>query len=182
MSNYLGTYFREQRMKLGLSLGDLARRVGYRNVSKGSNKIIRFEREGVITDELLARLADALAISFPKVEEFIERDRQEYLREWKAWVSQSVPMELVAKLIPAVYFRVRLPGDITTPEQAEEFARKYAKQHGWRCCLALSRRHSVWIDRNGEVEFRTEATPDQPNTPWMRLRGSGRRFLWGMGK
>jgi transcriptional regulator with XRE-family HTH domain len=182
VTNHLGSYFRDQRINLGLSLGDLARRTRYRNVSKGSNKIVRFEREGVITDELLARLADALGIPFPKVEELIEQDRQEYLREWEAWVSEPVPMELVAKIIPAVYVRVKLPGDITTPEQAEEFARAYAKEHGWKCCLALSRRHSVWIGKDGEVEFRTEATPDQPNTPWMRLRASGKGFLWGMRK
>jgi hypothetical protein len=42
MCNYLGSYFREERLQRGLSLGTLARIVGYRNISKGSNKIVRF--------------------------------------------------------------------------------------------------------------------------------------------
>jgi len=51
MTNNLGAYFREQRLQQGLTLGELARRVGYRNVTKGSNKIIHFEREGVVTED-----------------------------------------------------------------------------------------------------------------------------------
>jgi len=77
MTNHLGTYFRQQRLQQGLTLGDLARRAGYRNVSKGANKIVAFEREGQITEELLARLADALGIDWPTVERLIDQDRRE---------------------------------------------------------------------------------------------------------
>jgi len=181
MSNDLGSYFREQRGKLGLSLGQLARMVGYRNVSKGANKIVRFEREGTVTEELLARLAEALQIDFATVERLIDQDRQEYLREWEAWVSQPVPMALIAKLIPAVYARVPLPAEITTHEQAEAFACAYAKVHNRQVCLAVSRRLSIWIDKEGVVYARTGAKPDSPNTPFMRLRGSGKGFLFGFG-
>jgi transcriptional regulator with XRE-family HTH domain len=175
--NHLGSFFHNQRISQGLSLGQLARMVGYGNVSKGANKIVRFERDGIITEELLARLADALGIDLPTVERLIEQDRQEHLRAWEEWVSQPVPMQLIVRYVAAFYGRVKLPEEITTHEQAEAFAREYAKQHRLKVCLAVSRRHSVWIDAEGQVYARTEATPDDPNVPYMRLKGSRKTFL-----
>jgi transcriptional regulator with XRE-family HTH domain len=182
MSNHLGTHFREKRIQQGLSLGQLARLVGYRNVSKGSNKVVAFERGGGITEELLARLAETLGIDLSTVERLIEQDRQDWLREWEQWVSQPVPMQLIVKYMPAVYGTVDLPSEITTPEQAEAFACEYATQHSRQVCLAVSRRLSIWIDREGQVYARTEARPDSPNAPHMRLRGGGGRFFLGFGE
>ena len=39
----------------------------------------------------------------------------------------------------------------------------------------VSRRLSVWIDGQGEIEARTEAIPGEPNVPFIEVRG--RRFL-----
>jgi transcriptional regulator with XRE-family HTH domain len=181
MANHLGDHFKEQRDKRGLSLGQLARLLGYRNTSKGSNRIARLEREGAVTADLLLRLAGVLGIDLPTIEELTERDRQERLREWEGWVSQPVPIQLVVRYMPAVYGTVALPEGVTTPEQAEAFARAYAREHGRRVCLAVSRRLSVWVNSEGRVEARTEATPDGPNTPFMRLKGSGKRFLLNFG-
>ena len=181
MSNRLGTYFLEQRVQQGFSLGQLARMVGYRNISKGANKVCRFERESIITDELLARLAEALHIDLSTVEQLIEQDRQEHLRAWEAWASQPVPMQLIVKYIPAVYGTVPLPKTVTTPEQAEAFACAYAREHKRQVCLAVSRRLSIWIDKEGIVYARTEAKPDSPNVPGMSLKGNPRRFLFGFG-
>jgi transcriptional regulator with XRE-family HTH domain len=179
MNNHLGSYFRQQRLRQGITLGDLARRVGYRNVSKGSNKVIRFEREGTVTEDLLVALAEALGIDWLVVVDLMEQDRQACLAEWEKWASEPVPMELVARLMPAVYSRVSLPPEVTTQEQAEVYARKFAQQHGWRCCLVVSRRLSVWIGKHGEIEARTEAKPGQPNVAGMTLRSSKRPFLFG---
>jgi len=176
--NYLGGYFHEQRIRQSLSLGQLARLVGYRNVAKGANKICRFERGGIVTDNLLAALADALGIDHPTVERLIEQDRQEHLRAWEAWVNQPVSMQLVVRYMAAVYGKVKMPADITTHEQAEAFACEYARQHRLRVCLVLSRRQSVWIDDEGKVYARTEATPDKPNMPWMQARNDKRKFLF----
>jgi len=180
--NYLGGYFHEQRIRQSLSLGQLARLVGYRNVAKGANKICRFERGGIVTDNLLAALADALGIDYPTVDRLIEHDRQEHLRAWEAWVNQPVSMQLVVRYMAAVYGKVKMPADITTHEQAEAFACAYAREHKRQVCLAVSRRLSNWIDKEGVVYARTEAKPDSPNTPFMRLRGSGRAFLFGFGE
>jgi transcriptional regulator with XRE-family HTH domain len=179
--NNLGHYFHNRRLQVNLSLGQFARLVGYRNVSKGANRIARFEREGMVTDDLLAALAETLGIDLDTVESLIEQDRQEQLRAWEAWVNEPVPMELIVRYMPAVYGKVPLPVDITTPEQAEAFACKYARQYSRKVCLALSRRHSVWIDAEGEVYARTEATPDDPNVPFMRLKGIKKKFLMRFG-
>jgi hypothetical protein len=182
MSNHLGTHFQEKRIQQGLSLGDLARMVGYKNVSKGSNRIALFEREDTVKEDLLVKLAEALDIDLPTVERLIEQDHQDRQREWEQWVSQPVPMKVIVKYLPAVYGTVDLPEAVTTPEQAEAFACEYAMQHRRQVCLAVSRRLSIWIDREGQVYARTEARPDTPNAPYMRLRGGTSRFLLGFGE
>ncbi len=83
MTNDLGSYFRDQRIRQDISLGQFARRLGYRNVSKGANRIVRFEREGVITETLLIHLAEELRIDMATVERLMDEDRQEQLREWE---------------------------------------------------------------------------------------------------
>jgi transcriptional regulator with XRE-family HTH domain len=125
VTNHLGGYFKERRGKRGLGLGQLARLLGYRNVSKGSNRIARFERGGAVTEDLLLRLAEALGIDLATVEGLLEEDRQERLREWEAWVNEPVPMRLIVRYMPAVYGRVALPEGVTTPEQAEWYACAY---------------------------------------------------------
>jgi hypothetical protein len=136
----------------------------------------------MVTEDLLAALADALGIDPQSVESLIEQDRQEHLRAWEEWVSEPVPMRLIARYMPAVYGRVPLPIEITTHEQAEAFACEYAKQHRRKVCLALSRRHSVWIDAQGQIYARTEATPDDLNVPFMRLKGSRTKFWMRFGE
>ncbi len=180
MSNYLGNFFRDRRDEFGLTLGELARTLGYRNVTRGVRRIFHLEREGTIKEDLLIKLAEALGIELPTVERLIDEDHKEHLRQWELWVNESQPMFLVVKLMPAVYSKKALPPEVTTPEQAEAWACEFARQHRLRVCLVLSRRLSVWIDADGNVETRTEATPGEPNTPWMKLPGNPRKFLFGL--
>jgi hypothetical protein len=77
MNKHLATYFREQRLRKGLSLHSLALTVAPDNSRKTAGRIGRFEAEGVIGEELLAAVADALSVDFPIVEELMERDRRE---------------------------------------------------------------------------------------------------------
>ncbi len=73
---HLATFFRNERHKRGLTLRQLAILIGYRNVRKGESRIARFEQNGRIDEEVFARLADVLEISYPTVEELLEQDRQ----------------------------------------------------------------------------------------------------------
>jgi len=170
------SHFKSERLAKNLSLGDLARLVGYKNVAKGANRIIRFEREGVITDELLIKLAKALDIDWATVEALAQQDRKEHVEAWTEWADEPVPMKLVLRLIAAVYSTCQLPEEITTPEKAERYACDVARMRRMQVCLVLNRRKSVWIDADGTVLRRTEATPfGGSNEPWMQLKG--RRFL-----
>jgi hypothetical protein len=105
-------------------------------------------------------------------------DEEESLQAWEAWVKEPVPMRLIVKYLPAVYGTKKLPEGIQTAEDVEQHACEYARQHQLNVRLAVSRRLSVWINQEGEVVTRTEATPDHPKVPFMRLKGSQRRLYW----
>ena len=161
--------------------GQLARLLGYKNASKGANKVIRFEQEGTVSDELLVKLAEVLDIELTVIEGLVERDRQEYLREWERWVNEPVPMQLLVKLVAAWFGSKALPEYIKTPEEAQAYACELAKGQRKKVCLVVSRRLSIWINEEGRVYLRSHAQPDQPNVPWVSLQGSRRRFLFGLG-
>jgi hypothetical protein len=182
MTTNLGNHFQAQRLRRGLTLGQLARLLGYRNLSKGANRIARFERDGVVDELLLGHLAGVLAVHIRTVEHLVEQDRQAHQRAWEAWVSEPVPMVLIVRYLPALYGTTALPEGVQTAEDAEAYACAYARRHGRRVCLAVSRRQSIWINQVGEVEARTEATPNQANVPFLRLKGSRDGFLWGFSK
>jgi transcriptional regulator with XRE-family HTH domain len=171
----LGAFIQGERLRRGLTLGRLARLVGYRNLSNGERRIARLEHTGMATPDLLVNIVEALGLDWATVERLAEEDRREHLREREAWVEEPVPMQLIVRLMAAIYVRKGLPAEITTQEEAEAWSRNFASQHRCRVCLVLSRRWSVWIDALGHVEARTEARPDQPNVPWMQVKG--RRFL-----
>ncbi len=174
--NKLGDFLRAERLKRGLSLGQLARLAGYKNLSKGARRILALERTSMAKPDLLVNVAEALNLDWAIVEQLAEEDYQERLRVWEAWANEPVPMCLVVRLIAAVYVRKALPEEVTTPGQAETWACEFARQHHCRVCLVVSRRISVWIYAQGEIESRTEATPSQPNVPFLEVRG--RRFLF----
>ena len=177
MTSELGTFFRQQRLQQGLTLGQLARLVGYKNIGKGANKITRFEATGVVKEDLLIALAEVLGIDLAQIEELMEQDRLERLRRWEEWINQPVQMQMIVRLTHTVYLSKPLPPGITIHSQAESFACEYAKKHRFRVCLVLSRRHSAWINAAGQVESRIEATLDQPDLPFKRLQGRIATFL-----
>jgi len=107
--NNLGDFFRDRRIERGLSLTQLARLVGYRNLNKGMRNILRFERDGTIRDDLLVALAEALEVDWCIVEELTDKDRQERLREWKEWANEPIPMYMVVRYMAAVYGKKPLP-------------------------------------------------------------------------
>jgi hypothetical protein len=174
----LGSFIKAERLKHGLTLGQVARLVGYRNINKGARRIACLEQTGVARAALLANVAEALKLDWPTVERLAEEDRQERLRAWERWVSEPVPMYMVVRLMAAVYTKHTLPCGIETPVEAEAWACSFARQHRFRVCLVVSRRLSVWIDAEGQVEARSEARPGEPNVPFMQVKG--RRFLLDM--
>lgn len=177
MRSFLAHHFRSVRKERDLSLRQLARMLGYKNVAKGCNKIRKFEERGEIHVQLLQNLADALDIDMATIDTLIEQDRREFVRAWNEWADVPIQPRVVVRLIPAVYKSEPLPGRITTLEKAEVFAAETARRWNRRACLTWTRRLSVWFDEDGEITGRTEAAPGETNVPTMRLKGSQRSFL-----
>lgn len=177
MRSHLADYFQRIRQDQGLGLAQLARLIGYKNVTKGCNKIQRFEQRGDIHGALLRKLADALGIHDDTIESLLERDRREFLALWNEWVDQPIEPHLVIRLVAAFYKTERLPEKVETLDAAEVIAAERARHWSKLVCLVWTRRLSVWFNKRGEVTCRTEATPGQPNTPYMRLKGRTRSFL-----
>lgn len=173
MNKHLRDYVRQQREFKGIRLGPLAEMVGYKNRSKGGQRISAFERYGHITNDFLIKLIRALELDEDKVSEAMAKD----LAEWEEWANEPVPMRMIVRLMATVYCPHPLPQDVTTAEEAEAYARRFAKENNHRVCLALNRRESLWIGADGEIEGRTQARPGLPNIPYVTLGGQ-RKFLF----
>lgn len=176
-NNHLGRYFRSRRLELGLSLGEVARRLGYSNISKGARRVLELEEVGeCCTQEFLVKLMGVLGVDPSVVQELLDQDRAEYVREWEQWVSEPVPIAVVMRAIPGVYVNHRLPPDVTTPDEAIAFSQDLARRSQARVYVELSRRVTVIIDEQGEVKARVEATPDRDPRPFTQIGHKRIRF------
>lgn len=77
MTSRLGWYFKAKRLARGLSIETLAAFVGYRNLKKGTHRILRFEHDGQCPDTLLINLADALGINYHTILDIMDRDTEQ---------------------------------------------------------------------------------------------------------
>jgi transcriptional regulator with XRE-family HTH domain len=74
MMKQVADRFRAARLARALTIADLARLTGYPNTRKVAGRIARFEQDRTIRDELLSRLADALDIDYPTIEQLLALD------------------------------------------------------------------------------------------------------------
>jgi transcriptional regulator with XRE-family HTH domain len=179
MTNHLGELFRARRAALGWSLGEVARRLGYRNVSKAANKVLRLERLGDAEDGFLLRLAAVLGITGHAVRDAIRADRMAYERAWSEWADQPVPPSIVVRAVPGFMLGVPVPADATTPEAVIAFAQAHAARLRRKVFVVLSRRETVGITEAGEVNGRFLATPYCDPCPSMTLKRM--KFLFRLG-
>jgi hypothetical protein len=172
MTTHVATFFRKRRLSLGLRLSEVALRVGYRrtdrSLSHGCNRLQRFETTGNIDSRLFKKLMLALDIDQATVNEFAQKD----LADWLKWANEPIRPYLVVRLMPAIYSRADLPDEVRSVEEAERYASAFAKGHGFRVCLVLSRRVSVYYAGDGSFEYASEAVPGgEPNQPYARIGG-----------
>jgi transcriptional regulator with XRE-family HTH domain len=175
MPNNLGEYIRARREQLGLRRGEVARLLGYANVSKGSARLHSVEAGRSVSREFLVRLMSFLEIEPQVVQDLIERDRQEYVVEWNRRADEPVPMHAAVRYVPGFFAGIDLPGDVTTPEQALTWAVETAKQRQRKVVLVISRRVSWTIHEDGRADGPFVATPDSNGMPWSALGTT--RFL-----
>jgi hypothetical protein len=86
-------------------------------------------------------------------------------------------MELILKLIPAVYKLVKIPDYINNSDEAIEFASGVSKEWGRDACLALNRKESIWFKEDGNINFKSISQPGIPNIPYSTI--GGKSFYFG---
>jgi transcriptional regulator with XRE-family HTH domain len=169
MSNHLGRYFRDRREALGLGRGEVARRLGYANASRGCRRLNDVEDGRRVHPDFLRRLMDVLGIEPQVVQDLIDRDRQEYVAEWHRWADEPVPMQAAVRLIPGFIAGVTIPDGVTTPEQAIAWAVETAVRRKRKVFVTVSRRVSYTIHEDGRVDGPFVATPDRDVRPYTAL-------------
>ena len=171
MNKHLRNLIHKHRASKGLNFGQLAELSGYRNRSKWAIKICNFEREGVGTDELVSKLIQALEIDHQEVRDAIQKD----YAIWEKWANEPVPMQMFLRITGVIILIHDMPPEITSREEAIEYAQNYAKEKGLPSLSALSRRESAWIAADGHM-FISQTKPGVPNIPYASV--GGKKFLF----
>lgn len=179
MATHLSRHFKQRRLAKGLSLSQIARLCGYRNICKACNKIVRFEREGEIEGGLFRKLAFLLAIDENTITRLAAEDRTEYLSNWNRWADEPIEPYLTIRAIPGVIFAQGIPPELQTQEAMERYAAEIAQRHHKMVWLIMSRRLRILFDESAAARSVQHAGPGEPvNSPYMRLHGSKKRFLF----
>ena len=181
MATNLSTYFRQQRLQLGLRRGDVAQMMGYKSIIGTANKIVRFEKTGDIPADLFRKLATVLGIDEPTIQRLMEEDWCEFIERWNEWANQPVKPHLVIRAIPGVFIQQPLPSGMKLPDEMEQYAVEWARERHMKVWLVISRRRSIFFDEDGVKKADQEAAPGQMNSPYMQIGGSKQKFLFGGG-
>lgn len=179
MTNHMGEWFWSVRGGHQWPPVEVARRLGYSNVSKACNKVLRVEREGVADADFLRRLAVVLGISEGVVVYLTRQDRLAYLRAWEEWASLPMPVRIVMRAVPGFMVEMALPAGVVTPEQAVAHGQAVAARYHAKVFVVLSRRESVGITQAGEINGRFHTRPDTDPCPLVSL--SRQKFLFRVG-
>lgn len=180
MSTNLSAYFRQRRLDLGLRYADVARRMGYTNLSKGSRRVSDFEDTGGIDEGLFLKLANILDVDEETIARLSEQDHADFLQQWQEWADEPVEPSVVVRAIPGFMVSPKIPPGLTQ-DQMEQFAANIAERHRKKVWLVLSRRVSIYFNESAAARSVIYAKPGQCNSPYMRLKGSRRKFLFTTG-
>ena len=116
-------HFQKRRLERGLTVPQLARMIGYKNVCRGVRRINVFEQTGHAHPDLVTKLANALDVDQATVTRLAYDD----YRDWIAATNKPVPPYLVRRLLYGGGVR-RLPRHLHSAEAAEKYAADFAKE------------------------------------------------------
>jgi hypothetical protein len=157
---HMARHFQKRRIEMHLSLAQLARLVGYTNISKGYRKIDDFERTGRCHPELFAKLSAALGID--------ERTKNQLAYEdYREWLAAPANPPTPYMLRSPIRGCIGLPKGLTTVEEMEQYAADHARQHGSPVTLVLDKRIYVRFGADGSLLDIGEALP--PENPRGKL-------------
>lgn len=165
--------FEKRRREKGISLGVLARRCGYQNTSRGSNRVKNFFETGRIHQELFGKLAEALGIDQDEIERLREGDH----REFERWLDIPIRPYLVVRIMAAVYCPKAIPDEVVTEDELKRYAARVAVDKRMRVALVVSRRLTIYFDKDGKETGYCEPIPGEPNVPYSTMRGRKVEFL-----
>jgi hypothetical protein len=154
-------------MAKGLTTGQLARLVGYKNIGKGVNRINEFEESGDLHRDLLVKLVEALEIDQPTLERLLDAD----YKEWDRWASQPITPRLVLRAMACVYPHLHIPDRINTLDELKRYATAVARKYRKTVALVASRKQTFIFDGQGRIERIIEASPFRSLEPCMRIGG-----------
>jgi len=146
----IGAFIAAQRRLAGLSRSQLASRIGYTNLNKGSRRIVELEQWGEATSDLLLRIAAALKLDADDVTVLVDEDQRNVREAWERWVSEPVAPSLRYRVIPAVWVMERLPDGLSR-DAAIAHARTRAMERQLVYVLVWNRREEVWSYSDGQV-------------------------------
>ena len=179
MQNHLTEYVRSVRRSKGLSVRELAIKMGYQNLNRGMRRINEFEQCASIATPVFEKLARALELDRAEMRELARKDRDDVEREFKHWAEKPITPFLTLRPYCAVYIRQDLPDSIQTEPEAIDYAAKVAKERGMKVCLTMTRKKTFWFSEQGEFLYSLESTPENSMTPFLSLGGRKRPFVFG---
>ena len=157
---HMARHFQKRRVEMHFSLAQLARTLGYANVSKGVRKIDLFERTGRCHPELFANLSAALGID--------ERTRNRLAYEdYVEWLRTPANPPTPYLLRTGLRGCIGVPEELMTIEEMERYAADYARRHNVPVCLVLDKRIYVRFAADGSLLDIGEALP--PENPRGKL-------------
>jgi hypothetical protein len=139
----VGAFIEEQRRLAGLSRNQLAARIGYTHLDKGSRRIVELEQWGEARGDLLGHIVAALQLDGAHVARLVAQDQQRARDAWERYVSEPVAPVLRYRVIPAIWAGERLPDGLS---RDAAIAHARARAMARRLCYVLvwSRREEVW--------------------------------------
>ena len=99
----------------------------------------------------------------------IEKDNEQQRRKFEEWVNEPIDMYYTIRMMPTIYLTYDLPTNIKTEDEALEYCCAQAKEIKliW---LSPLRKVTIFINKVGEVTGRKEATIDEIDLPYMRIK------------
>jgi transcriptional regulator with XRE-family HTH domain len=169
MAMHLGNFLKSCREGRGWSLGQVARQLGYQNITKGARRVHLLEEGKANSPDILGRLLPILGIDPGKIEELLAQDRVAYLAGWERWANEPVPIQIVVKCIPGVFGTHAMPADLKKSDEIVAYAQGLARRLRKKVFVVLARRLTINVNEEGEITSRNVATPDNDARPAMRL-------------
>ncbi len=170
MKTNLGSFIKKQRAEKNINAAELAKEMGYKNVSKGMRRLIDIERGEPFHPDVLNRIVSALELDQDHIDALVLKDRQEYEAEFEKWVSEPIEPYYTLRMMPTIYLSYDMPGDFPTEEQSAEYVAKIAKEKQVKAWLNLSRREKIYITEKGEIMGKIKTTIENVNYPYTRVK------------